>query len=79
MLLASEAKNRPGTIGDTPVYREDEGADAAWQRVEVVEKGADLIEGVLIAYVAGGLGFGDEKVRTRTGAAANDVGPVTAN
>ena len=76
---AGESKNRPRAIGDVPIHREDERADAAWQRVEMVEEGADLIECVLVVDVPVGLGFGDEKVRTRTGAAADDVRPVAAD
>ena len=79
MLTAGELKNWPSTVGDAPVHREDKGADPASQRVEMVEESADLIEGVLILYVAVGFGFGDEKVCTPTVAVADDVGPVAAD
>lgn len=59
------------------VHREDEGADAEWPRVQMVEECTDLIEGVLVGNVAVGLGFGDQEVGTPAGATSDDVGSVS--
>lgn len=79
MLTAGESKNCPRTVGDAPVHCEDEGADAAWQRFEMVEEGADLIKRVLPVYVIVGLGFGDEKVCMRMNAPSDDVRSIATN
>ena len=59
-----EAKKRSRVVCDATIYRENECPDTDWQPMKMPDKSINLIEGVSIAYVPVGLGFGNEKIVT---------------